>query len=762
MLVASAWRGADPSAADGAMDLQARKYGGGRGDVPYIGIDFGTTASKMAWFNPRTGQAEVLLNAEGEQKTPSVVYFGDEEILVGTPAEQMLEFPEDRKRIVASIKRNLVQTPQLWLAGRPVRAIDVAAAILRKLKKDAEELHFHEPVKQAVVTHPASFNVLQRDKIAEAARLAGFETVVILAEPIGAALAYARAGLSVGNRLLVYDLGGGTFDVALLARENGSWRLAIEPRGLDYCGGDDFDRALYDYCEERAFAEMGGSISEGGLIDLQFLQLCRQRKESLSLQARALFSTLVQVNGQAVPFKQTIERTTFEELIGERVRSTVALTEETVKESAGEAIDTVVLVGGSSKVPMIARLLQDTLPVPPVRWGFQDVAVALGAAHHARAVFEPQTRTPVPEPRREPEPTPVPKAEPTAVHEPQPTPVHEPERTPVHEPERTPVHEPEPVSVSTPEPGSVVERKPVPGPGAVPSPSPTLVPRPAPQTTPASGPVPAHVPGLGIERTKIAVLAGSALLVLGTLINASLGGGGQSVNLWTDGHGIGEFLFFAALASVILTFFRPLSRFVWLVGAVALVTTVLWPLILHGTFSEVSAQWGISIPILGALSIVVGSSAEVIRGGRPAVAHDVLATGAGPAGTVSSPGSKALGPRIIVGLAGAALLLLGIFLPAVSYANQSWNLWWPDYFGAAPELVLSLSCAVLVLFREYVKALFVLGGLALATLLWEVAVLGQEGGGFSPSWGWIVLILGALLILITPLVPEATAQRRQA
>jgi hypothetical protein len=114
-------------------------------------------------------------------------------------------------------------------------------------------------------------------------------------------------------------------------------------------------------------------------------------------------------------------------------------------------------------------------------------------------------------------------------------------------------------------------------------------------------------------------------------------------------------------------------------------------------------------------------------------------------------------------LAGSALLLFGILLPAVgSYGTQSWNLWWPEYFGAIPELVLSLACAVLVWQRGYIRALFVLGGLALGTLLWDMAVLGNLGGGLSIQWGWFVLILGALLILVTPLVPEAPRQRRQA
>ncbi len=127
-----------------------------------LGIDFGTTTSSMAWFNPKTGQAEAIRNAEGEEKTPSVVYFGERETLVGSPAEQMLDDEAERERVVLSVKRGLINSPTLALPGRRrVKAVEVVAAILGKLRHDAEELHFHTPVTRAVVTHPAAFDVLE-------------------------------------------------------------------------------------------------------------------------------------------------------------------------------------------------------------------------------------------------------------------------------------------------------------------------------------------------------------------------------------------------------------------------------------------------------------------------------------------------------------------------------------------------------------------------------------------------------------------------
>ncbi len=143
-----------------------------------IGIDFGTTtSSSMAWVDPRSGEARILKNAEGEEKTPSVVYFGAGEPVVGSPAELMLEDDEERRRVVTSIKRELVNAPTLALPGRRVKAVEVAAAVFAKLKRDAEALYFQQPVTRAVVTCPAAFDVLERDAIAAAVRLGGFAEV---------------------------------------------------------------------------------------------------------------------------------------------------------------------------------------------------------------------------------------------------------------------------------------------------------------------------------------------------------------------------------------------------------------------------------------------------------------------------------------------------------------------------------------------------------------------------------------------------------
>jgi len=362
----------------------------------FLAIDFGTSYSSMAWFNPRTGQAEVIRNAEGDEKTPSVVYYGPRDTVVGKVAELKLEDlrsvedPDERMletaRIVRSVKRNLSDRHVLAIPGHDdLTPVDVVADILRKLKRDAEAGHFHEPVKGLVLTCPAIFDGVQQRLLKEAAARAGFDEVELLEEPVAAASAYAEAGLKVGRCVLVYDLGGGTFDLAIVARDGeGAYRLAMETDGDSRCGGDDFDRALYDHWEAKILEQMGRGVSLDGSTDPYFLLECRRRKEQLSgMSEPGMFSSVLP-GGKFV--KLSIDRATFDGL----VRPTVARTAEKTRlmvsraKAKGLDIDTVVLIGGGAKVPLVKEVLARALPVEPRTWQYQDVAVALGAAWTAR------------------------------------------------------------------------------------------------------------------------------------------------------------------------------------------------------------------------------------------------------------------------------------------------------------------------------------------------------------------------------------------
>jgi len=191
---------------------------------------------------------------------------------------------------------------------------------------------------------------MEREAIEQAARLAGFTQVQTLEEPVAAALAYSRAGLKVGRHVLVYDLGGGTFNLALLRQEADGFELAMPPKDLRRCGGDDFDEALYDWCDEDAERQWGAPLNGQGRVRL--LRDCRKHKEDLSAHDKALFSSLV---GEGRVFRHTLTRETFEGLIAARVDTMVRLTANLVRAAEGQglAVDTAVLTGGSSRIPLV-------------------------------------------------------------------------------------------------------------------------------------------------------------------------------------------------------------------------------------------------------------------------------------------------------------------------------------------------------------------------------------------------------------------------
>jgi Hsp70 protein len=361
--------------------------------VPFIGIDFGTSKSSMAWYDPRFGRAEIILNAEGKQITPSVVYLGptESETLVGDPAERKLgQEKVDQRRFVLSVKRDLMRASTKILDSKVYSPVKVTSLILAKLREDADKRHFKQPVDRVVITHPASFNTLQQDKIKEAAILAGFSQVELLPEPVAAALTYAYTGLKVGQYIMVYDFGGGTFDVAVLQRiSDGTFRRALASRGLPKCGGDDLDRAVYKYCEEIVQREKKRQISLTDEYDLRFLRLCRECKENLTSQRDYTFSNYLPSNNGPVLFEHTLDRSTFESRVRDYISQTITLTQEVMQEANGKGcqVNTVVLIGGSSRVPLVWHSLVGSLSVKPDEWQYQDIAVALGAAYHAQELW---------------------------------------------------------------------------------------------------------------------------------------------------------------------------------------------------------------------------------------------------------------------------------------------------------------------------------------------------------------------------------------
>ena len=205
-------------------------------------------------------------------------------------------------------------------------------------------------------------------------------------------------GQKVGANVLVYDLGGGTFDLSFLVREDGdSLQLALESDGDARFGGDDLDQALYDHCDALARQSLGRGLDfrEPGTTNLYFMEECRKAKEHLSAALEATISCLI----EGKPFGQTITKELFENLIREKVERTVRKTKGMVDRAArkGSNVDTVVLIGGSARIPLIRQRLTEVLPVAPLSFDKADLAVALGAAYYGHHLWQQEEQHPVDE-----------------------------------------------------------------------------------------------------------------------------------------------------------------------------------------------------------------------------------------------------------------------------------------------------------------------------------------------------------------------------
>ena len=359
-----------------------------------IGIDFGTSNSVMAWFNPETGKPQVIFNAEGEDKTPSIVYYAPEGTVVGRGAQAALtdaEFFNDIERsqvlqsIFCSVKRDLGRRMLHSLPdGRQVSPVEIASEIFKKLKKDAEDLFFHTSLKKAVVTFPAAFCPTQKSAIEEAAHLAGFEQVSLLEEPLAAALGQLSQGVDIGQGLIVYDLGGGTFDLAYVQRKNdGGFHSPLPSLGLPRCGGDDIDQQIYDLLDEAARAGGLSLYHADGSLSRFALQECRKGKESLSSLTRSGITIMIP---EAHPDSKRyfVKREELDSLISPMLENTVKQTLEMVRrvQQAKLPLNQVVLIGGSTRSPIIPEQLHKALPqeISLSKTMFADNAVALGAA----------------------------------------------------------------------------------------------------------------------------------------------------------------------------------------------------------------------------------------------------------------------------------------------------------------------------------------------------------------------------------------------
>ena len=342
-----------------------------------IGIDLGTTNSCVCVYEG--GEAKVIANAEGGRTTPSVVAFKNGDMLVGSKAKhQAVINPET----ISSIKRLMGTDKKVKANGKEYTPEEVSAMILGDLKKTAEA-YLGEKVTKAVITVPAYFNDAQRQATKNAGKIAGLEVERIINEPTAAALAYGLDKQDKNEKVLVYDLGGGTFDVSILELGDGVFEV-LSTSGNNKLGGDDFDNKLVDYIIE--------SIKEQEKVDLKDDKMAMQRIKEAAEQAKKDLSNMTstqvslpfiaQVDSQPISFEMDITRAKFEELTRDLVDSTLEPVRKALKDAglSKSDIDKVLLVGGSTRIPRVQEIIKEELGKEPSKGVNPDEVVAMGAA----------------------------------------------------------------------------------------------------------------------------------------------------------------------------------------------------------------------------------------------------------------------------------------------------------------------------------------------------------------------------------------------
>ncbi len=347
-----------------------------------IGIDLGTTNSCVAVMEG--GEPVVIANSEGSRTTPSVVSFqADGSRLVGQVAKRQAITNPDKT--IISIKREMGTNHKTNIDGKDYSPQEISAMILQKIKADAES-YLGETVSQAVITVPAYFNDAERQATKDAGKIAGLEVLRIINEPTAASLAYGLDKTDHNEKILVYDLGGGTFDVSILELGDGVFEV-LSTNGDTKLGGDDFDQKVMDYIAETFKAENG--------VDLRNDKMALQRLKEAAEKAKIELSSSTQTNIN-LPFitadatgpkhiDMNLTRAKFNELTHDLVQRSV----EPMKKALSDAgltisqVDKVILVGGSTRIPAVQEAVRDFTGKEPSKGVNPDECVAIGAAIQA-------------------------------------------------------------------------------------------------------------------------------------------------------------------------------------------------------------------------------------------------------------------------------------------------------------------------------------------------------------------------------------------
>jgi len=343
-----------------------------------IGIDLGTTNSCVAVLEG--GEPVVITNPEGARTTPSVVAFKGDEELVGDTAKRQAVTNVDNT--VASIKRKMGTKEKVSANGKKYTPEEISAKVLMKLKSDAEA-YLGEKVTEAVITVPAYFNDAERQATKNAGKIAGLDVKRIINEPTAAALAYGIDKQDDTHTILVYDLGGGTFDVSILDLGDGVFEVK-STSGNNKLGGDDFDQRVMDYIVKDIKKEHGVDLSDDKMAMQRIKDAAEKAKKDLSGMTTTQISLpfLAQGKDGVINYESDLTRAKFEELNMDLFESTLEPVRKALKDAklTAKDIDKVLLVGGSTRIPYIQELVKKELGQEPSKGVNPDECVALGAA----------------------------------------------------------------------------------------------------------------------------------------------------------------------------------------------------------------------------------------------------------------------------------------------------------------------------------------------------------------------------------------------
>ncbi len=342
-----------------------------------IGIDLGTTNSCVAVYEG--GEAKVIANPEGSRTTPSVVAFKNGEIIVGQAAKnQMVTNPDT----IASIKRLMGTKEKVKANGKEYTPEEISAMILGDLKKTAEA-YLGETVKKAVITVPAYFNDAQRQATKNAGKIAGLEVERIINEPTAAALAYGMDKQEKTEQILVYDLGGGTFDVSILEIGDGVFEVK-STSGNNHLGGDDYDQRIIDYLVKEFKKSNSIDLSKDKMAMRRLKDAAEKAKKDLSGMTTTNISLPFISQGEDGPvhLEISLSRAKFEDLTRDLTESTLEPVRKALKDAklTKKDIDKVLLVGGSTRMPRIAEIIKEELGQEASKGVNPDEVVAMGAA----------------------------------------------------------------------------------------------------------------------------------------------------------------------------------------------------------------------------------------------------------------------------------------------------------------------------------------------------------------------------------------------